>query len=144
MREGHKFEKSPICFDAKTRDIKSVSACGNLYKVYPFLWNRFLEISNVLKLPCFASYLNWMQRKKNSTYTNFRQIDVSINKFGKQEWACILLNCQFWVFPDTINLFMSFGTIFWDVILGWYYDIFWWKLFKQTSYWSKTEFFFLS
>jgi hypothetical protein len=26
----------------------------------------------------------------------------------------------------------SLGTIFWDVILGWYYDI------KQTTYWSET------
>ena len=39
------------------------------------------------------------------------------------------------------NLFMSFGTIFWDVILGWYYNILWWKLCKQTSYWYKTVFF---
>jgi len=37
---------------------------------------------------------------------------------------------------------MSFGTIFWDVILGWYYDILGWKLCKQTSYWSKTGFSF--
>ena len=37
---------------------------------------------------------------------------------------------------------MSFGTIFSDVILGWYYNIFGWKLSKQTSYWSKTGFFF--
>ena len=33
------------------------------------------------------------------------------------------------------NLFMSFCTIFWYVILGW------WKIGKQTSYWSKTGFF---
>ena len=37
---------------------------------------------------------------------------------------------------------MSFGTKFWDVILGWYYNILGWKLSKQTSYWSKTGFFF--
>ena len=43
---------------------------------------------------------------------------------------------------------MFFGTIFWNVILGWYYDILgWyydilgWKLCKQTSYWPKTGFF---
>ena len=30
---------------------------------------------------------------------------------------------------------MSFSTIFWDVILGWYYDILEWKFRKQTSYW---------
>ena len=28
------------------------------------------------------------------------------------------------------------------VILGWYYDILGWKLCKQTSYWSKTGFYF--
>ena len=39
------------------------------------------------------------------------------------------------------NLFMIFDTIFWDIILGWYYDILGWKLSKQTSYWSKKEFF---
>ena len=37
---------------------------------------------------------------------------------------------------------MSFDTIFWDVILGWYYNILGWKLSKQTSYWSKTGFCF--
>ena len=43
-----------------------------------------------------------------------------------------------------INLFMSFCTIFLYVILGWYQDNCWWKLSKQTFYWSKTVFFFLS
>ena len=42
---------------------------------------------------------------------------------------------------SNIDLFMSFGTIFWDVILGWYYNILGWKLSKQTSCWSKTVFF---
>ena len=46
----------------------------------------------------------------------------------------------------TKNLFMSFSY----VILGWYHDsllmkiimiVCWWKLSKQTSYWSKTVFF---
>ena len=37
---------------------------------------------------------------------------------------------------------MFFGTIFWDVILGWYYNMLGWKLSKQTSYWSITGFFF--
>ena len=36
---------------------------------------------------------------------------------------------------------MSFDTIFWAVISGWYYNILGWKLYKQTSYWSKTGFF---
>ena len=40
-----------------------------------------------------------------------------------------------------LDLFMSFGTIFSDVILGWYYNNLGWKLSKQTSYWSKTGFF---
>jgi hypothetical protein len=34
------------------------------------------------------------KKKKKIVHTNFRQINVSINKFGKQEWACILLYCQ--------------------------------------------------
>ena len=42
---------------------------------------------------------------------------------------------------EIIDLFLSFDTIFWNVLLGWYYDILGWKLSKQTSYWSKTGFF---
>ena len=42
----------------------------------------------------------------------------------------------------TLNLFMSFCTIFSYVILGWYHDnLLMIKLSKQTSYWSNTGFF---
>ena len=33
---------------------------------------------------------------------------------------------------------MSFGTIFWDVILGWYYDILGWKFIMIFNWEKKT------
>ena len=49
------------------------------------------------------------------------QIDVLYEKGGKSNYEI-----EFKVFTpykniDTLDLFMSFGTIFWDVILGWKY-----------------------
>ena len=39
-------------------------------------------------------------------------------------WSKLLyITCNFHVIWSTLGLFMSFGTIFWDVILGWYYNI---------------------
>jgi hypothetical protein len=40
----------------------------------------------------------------------------------------------------TLDFFVSFCMVLWDVILGWYYNMLEWKLSKQTSYWSKTGF----
>ena len=51
-------------------------------------------------------------------------------------------NSEIELVVEFLDLFISFGMIFWDVILGWYYNILGWKLSKQTSYWSKTGFFF--
>ena len=45
---------------------------------------------------------------------------------------------MFYHILESLSLFLSFGTIFWDDIM----IICWWKLSKQTSYWSKTGFFF--
>ena len=37
------------------------------------------------------------------------------------------------------DLFMSFGTIFWDVILGLYYDIFGWKIILIFDFWLRKK-----
>ena len=38
----------------------------------------------------------------------------------------------------TKDLFMSIGAIFWDVILGWYYDILGWKFIMIFNWEKKT------
>ena len=85
--------------------------------------------------------------KRNAKATKYKRLKV----FQKQTFIvsiyflaiCTELTSFAEFRPQKVikNLFMSFGTIFWDVILGWYYDILGWKLCKQTSYWSKTGFF---
>ena len=39
---------------------------------------------------------------------------------------------------DFKDLFMSFDTIFWDIILGWYHDIFGWKFIMIFNWEEKT------
>ena len=74
-------------------------------------------------------FFNW---EKTLFWTNKKF--VYILNFHQQITVISSLNC-------VRKYYVIFGAIFWDIILGWYYNILGWKLCKQTSYWSKTVFF---
>ena len=91
------------------------------------LITRFWKINNVFtkfRSFCtfaFTTYKLWFKISDGWEFVKLR---------GEKQFHIYLLVYSVYMFW---NLFMSFGTIFWDVILGWYYDILGWKLCKQTK-----------
>ena len=71
------------------------------------------------------SKINW---KKSCQIVFISSISAIWNHFVSLYTVC------YW--EEDIDLFMSFETIFWDVILGWYYNILGWK-FIMIFNWEK-------
>ena len=85
---------------------------------------------------------NWHKSRRWQSLELAAFIFIDKSKNFMTTVANLALSCSGCGRKVSKDLFMSFGTIFWYVILGWYYNILGWKLSKQTSYWSKTGFFF--
>ena len=117
----YKFRRASTIFSENSRKILSTLICQHYQSTSRDPAIYYLSCKNDLSFTtqhtCYRTFLNGCM-----------QIDVLYEKGGKPNYEI-----EFKVFTpykniDTLDLFMSFGTIFWDVILGWCYNILGWKL----------------
>ena len=61
-------------------------------------------------------------------------------------------NSEIELVVEFLDFFISFGTIFWDIILGWYYNILGWKFIiiyfltgklRKNQFWTNKKFVYL-
>ena len=92
---------------------------------FPFFSHQLIVKKKAIHVP-------W--ELENRKKISFKILRTNIKKKHYRGIDHLVYAFMFWENCLPKDLFMSFGMIFGNVILGWYYNILGWKLSKQTSF----------